>query len=78
MSKVELVASGYEWQCPECGVVGYESIVPADGHVVCAQCGGVFPIEKAHHRSGTGAMRPGQGVIRQEALPLEPPSSNES
>lgn len=78
MRKVVLVASGYEWECPECGVAEYEALLPKDGRVHCSSCGAGFPVEKAHHRNGAGAVQPGQDVIRQEALPLEIPVSNES
>ena len=70
MTDVILVASGYEWRCPDCGEVEYEAVVPSDGRVRCAVCGGSFAVASAHHRSIKGPVRPGQAVLSQTTLAL--------
>lgn len=37
MERVDLMASGYEWVCPECDTLNHE--IEAKGKVTCAQCG---------------------------------------
>jgi len=42
--RVYLVASGYEWTCPECGHDNREDSVPVTLDVTCDSCGETFPV----------------------------------
>ena len=38
---VDLIASGYEWVCPQCDQLNLEDTIP-NGSVWCKACGGNF------------------------------------
>jgi hypothetical protein len=48
--EVELVSSGYAWQCPECMRTEYENAVPTAGTVRCSRCGASFAVTRVSHR----------------------------
>ena len=70
MTDVELIASGYEWRCPDCGEAGYEAGVPSSGRVFCTVCGGSFAVAATHHRDSIDPLRRGQSLLSQARLPL--------
>jgi primosomal protein N' len=43
---VEMVASGYEWTCPNCGKLNHASM--ATDQVECHWCNYVFPAREAN------------------------------
>ncbi|GAH03363.1 unnamed protein product [marine sediment metagenome] len=49
METVNLIASGYEWECPECDAVVLEDEIPKDRIVNCITCGGKFEIGIIDH-----------------------------
>ena len=50
MQTVDLIASGYEWTCPECGNLHHE--IEANGPVVCDCCKKVFETNPPEHAIG--------------------------
>lgn len=36
---LDLVASGYEWLCPQCDEIQHEDIVPEADDLTCQNCG---------------------------------------
>jgi hypothetical protein len=48
--EVELIASGYEWTCPSCGVVNEEIEVVEE--VSCVACGENYQVENHFHAEG--------------------------
>lgn len=50
VQKVELIAAGYEWDCPDCNWMNKE--IEVTENVVCDQCGHVFEVEDFHHAIG--------------------------
>lgn len=50
MKTVELIASGYEWMCPECKKMYKEIEVPE--FVECKKCGKLFKVEDYYHAMG--------------------------
>ena len=47
MENVDLIASGYEWDCPECGSRNEE--VSAIGIVQCDSCDNQFEVGSVNH-----------------------------
>ncbi len=47
LEDVELIASGYEWYCPECEEFNNEIEIPY--YLVCRKCGGSFGVGDYHH-----------------------------
>lgn len=47
---VELIASGYEWSCPNCDKLNEE--IEIRDKVKCAGCGRGFEVENADHALG--------------------------
>ncbi len=70
MTEVVLVASGYEWRCPDCGEAGYEAGVPSNGRVFCTACGGSFTVAATHHRDNKGPISPRQALSSQASFPF--------
>lgn len=56
-SEVRLKASGYTWECPECGRHNYTG--PAPEEVRCEGCNGVFYVSDLSHRR---RRRPGEAA----------------
>ena len=47
---VELIASGYEWECPNCGTENKVIAIPAHRQPVrCSDCKKYFAVEFANH-----------------------------
>lgn len=47
---VELIASGYEWECPKCGTENTVIAIPAPGEAVrCSDCKKRYFVEFANH-----------------------------
>ena len=44
---VNLIASGYEWMCPECGTLNHEKITGEE--VMCDECSQVFAVGDCSH-----------------------------
>lgn len=44
---VDLIASGYEWKCPECGFLNKEAEVYSN--VTCEKCEQVFDVNEYNH-----------------------------
>lgn len=49
---VEIIASGYEWTCPNCEHFNHEIEVPKDEHVTCPSCHHTFEVSEYHHAMG--------------------------
>lgn len=53
METADLIASGYEWTCPECDgdnrEISINVIGTSIGTVTCKYCGGVFDIGNYDH-----------------------------
>lgn len=51
MEQVELLASGYEWECPVCDdeVVHLEDCIPKNGQVECLRCNSDFLVSESLH-----------------------------
>jgi hypothetical protein len=47
MEKVDLIASGYEWECLECKALNHE--IEALEEVICANCGAKFDTDLVEH-----------------------------
>ena len=47
MKNVELIASGYEWNCPECNRLNKE--IEIKDHVKCPRCENIFEVINAEH-----------------------------
>ena len=47
---VELIASGYEWNCPECETFNTE--IEITEHVECDNCNQVFFVSESYHARG--------------------------
>ena len=50
MESVELIASGYEWNCPKCENFNRETGVPEK--VTCKECKTVCAVDDYHHAIG--------------------------
>ncbi len=47
---IELIASGYEWECPNCGTENKVIAIPAHREPVrCSDCKKYFAVEFANH-----------------------------
>ena len=44
---VVLIASGYEWTCPNCEALNKE--IEVNEKVICASCGNVYLVEDVEH-----------------------------
>jgi len=44
---VDLIASGYEWICPDCE--HYQRIIAITETVTCEKCGEKFTVDEIHH-----------------------------
>ncbi len=71
MTRVDLIASGYVWRCPECERLEYENAVPPDTSVRCSGCGAVFETGKILHRVDAGIMEPGPALSQLSVEPLD-------
>jgi len=47
MEFVDLIASGYEWECPECEELNHE--IEWKARVTCCSCGKVFEANLPEH-----------------------------
>lgn len=47
METVDLIASGYEWECPKCGELNKE--VEVEKIVYCGKCGRAYEVNPPHH-----------------------------
>jgi len=47
--EIDLIAGGYEWECPDCEALNKEIEIPSDGHVKCVKCGSVYKVSDYHH-----------------------------
>ena len=43
LKTVDLIVSGYEWRCPDCGMLNHESSIET-AIVQCAECGENFRV----------------------------------
>jgi phage FluMu protein Com len=50
MDSVELIASGYEWECPKCKVLNTE--IEVTEKVKCSSCKVEFEVEDYYHAIG--------------------------
>lgn len=50
MEKVDMIASGYEWICPNCGKLNYE--IEWKSKVQCADCKKKFETDFPEHAFG--------------------------
>lgn len=50
MDSVELIASGYEWECPECETLNKE--IGVTEKVICGKCIAEFEVEEYYHAIG--------------------------
>jgi hypothetical protein len=78
MTAVVLRASGYTWQCPECGRGNYTG--PAPAAVQCKDCHGEFEVKDLRHRRAGNDPNHGKEAKKTENLPLfaaAPPMSAE-
>jgi DNA-directed RNA polymerase subunit RPC12/RpoP len=46
-TKVDLIASGYEWECPKCDQLNKE--IEVTENVTCEECKSVFEVADYHH-----------------------------
>jgi len=51
MESVDLIASGYEWICPNCDNLNKEIEIPRD-EVLCDKCYNMFKINDVQHACG--------------------------
>lgn len=49
MKSVFVVASGYEWVCPECRKLNHCDVLPLDGPLVCEKCARLFIVGDVAH-----------------------------
>jgi len=71
MAEVELIASGYAWQCPECKRTEYESAVPAGRRVRCEHCGACFAVARVEHRIEPGLLDGDDPAAGREAAAID-------
>jgi len=50
MQQVELIASGYEWECPECSMLNTE--IEIKEIVMCIKCDNIFEVTDFYHAYG--------------------------
>jgi len=50
MESVELIASGYEWECPECEWLNLE--IEITEIVTCTKCNKRFKVDNFYHAYG--------------------------
>ena len=50
LTQVEVIASGYEWTCPNCE--HFNSEIEVTETVTCSDCGEVFEVNEYHHAMG--------------------------
>jgi len=48
----DIIASGYEWMCPECGILNRFMEIPKHDYVECGDCGALAKAEPAEHAYG--------------------------
>jgi len=46
---VDIIASGYEWMCPNCEAFNRIAEIPSDEKVECDACHKAFPMSDYHH-----------------------------
>jgi len=78
MIRVDLIASGYAWCCPECERIEYENAVPGDRSVRCSGCGAVFETGEILHRVDAGIMEPGSALSQLSVEPLDQTDGQEA
>lgn len=47
LMQVDMIASGYEWVCPECET--YNREIGITEQIRCAKCNQEFEVKEAHH-----------------------------
>ena len=52
LPSVDLIASGYDWNCPKCGSDHTCNEVPRQRQVTCGNCNTVFLVGDYHHAVG--------------------------
>ena len=50
IQKVELIAAGYEWICPDCNYMN--QVMEVTENVSCVKCKHDFEVEEYHHAIG--------------------------
>ena len=50
MQEIIMIASGYEWDCPECGEFNTE--IETKEKVLCRACGRKFIVNEVYHAHG--------------------------
>lgn len=69
---VELISSGYAWQCPECMRTEYESAVPAGHMVRCSRCGASFAVTGVSHRVEPTLLDSGDPAFEAQGAGAQP------
>ncbi len=76
---VILVASGYQFRCPECDAIGYRTSA-LERRVTCEACHAEFPVVEVRHRTHdldiTPGVPPGAIFIPKEPQPESPDSAD--
>lgn len=49
MEQVDLIASGYEWVCPNCELLNKEIEIPHSERVECNNCGEKYEVSGHFH-----------------------------
>lgn len=44
---VEIIASGYEWNCPKCTIIN--ELIAVQDSVICINCGREFEVTAVNH-----------------------------
>jgi len=47
--EINLIASGYEWYCPNCGGYHMTCEIPRHRYVTCKKCGEIFAVGEMTH-----------------------------
>jgi hypothetical protein len=47
MEKINLIASGYEWECPKCK--NFQREIEATLTVTCKECKNTFEVDEVYH-----------------------------
>jgi hypothetical protein len=50
MQKIDMIASGYEWNCPSCCILNKE--IECNAYVQCENCGEQCQVDEVHHAYG--------------------------
>jgi len=49
MESVDIIASGYEWECPNCETLNKMIAYPSSQIVTCASCGNEYEVGLPEH-----------------------------